>query len=294
LVASVLVTGITGFTGKYLRHALEMRGDRVVGIADRGVNHPNDRVVDLLDVEAVERAVREMRPEYVVHLAGISFAAHDRPDDFNRVHEDGSRHLLEAITRAAVPVRKVILASSAYVYGRPTITPVAEDAAPAPVNPYGESKLKMEHLARRFFERIPILIVRPFNYTGIGQSEQFVLPKLIEHFRRRAAEIELAETSVIREFSDVRDVAAVYVRLIDSDARSDIVNVCSGIGYRLDAVLDTLKNLTGLAPHILRSAALERKNDIPELVGSPKKLKQLLGKLSFRPLDETLQWMLRG
>jgi nucleoside-diphosphate-sugar epimerase len=119
-----------------------------------------------------------------------------------------------------------------------------------------------------------------------------VLPKLAAHFRRRAPEIELGDTSVVREFMDVRDAAAVYVRLLECSAAGDVVNLCSGTGYRLDRVLDTLRRLSGHDLKVRTSPSLMRGNDIPELVGSPAKLSSLLGQPAFRPLEETLRWML--
>jgi len=289
---SVLITGITGFTGPYLRTALVSRDYSVVGIAGRAVSHAGDRVVDLLDRAAVGRAVQELRPDYIVHLAGVSFPAHDSPEDFHRVHEEGSRNLLEAVADCGHPCRKVVLASSAYVYGRSTEAEIDETAPLDPVDAYGKSKLRMELLAQAFFDQVSVLLVRPFNYTGVGQSERFIIPKLVAHFRRRAAEIELADTSVTREFLDVRDVADVYVDLIESGACSEAVNLASGVGHTVDSVIERLTAMTGLAPRIARNSALDRKTGVPRLVGSPGKLKRL-SRTSFRPLGETLKWMLK-
>src|SRR5437879_6130524 len=126
LAGTVLITGITGFTGKYLRAALESQGYEVRGIADRAVMHRNDRIVNVLDAASLGVAVKEAQPHYVIHLAGVAFPAHDKPDEFRRVHEDGTRNLLQALVEARAPLRKVVLASSAYVYGQPARIPVDE------------------------------------------------------------------------------------------------------------------------------------------------------------------------
>jgi nucleoside-diphosphate-sugar epimerase len=152
----------------------------------------------------------------------------------------------------------------------------------------------MELMAGTWFERLPILITRPFNYSGVGQSPKFVLPKLVGHFRERAETIELGDTAVVREFMDVRDVADVYAALLESAAVSQAVNLCAGRGYRLDEILEKLRALTGAAPRIERAPALVRSNEIPHLVGSPARLKSLLPSAAFRPLEETLRWMLAG
>jgi GDP-6-deoxy-D-talose 4-dehydrogenase len=290
----VLITGISGFTGPYVRAALESRGHQVVGLADHA-RGPADRVVDLLDADAVRRFVEAESFNYVVHLAAVSFVAHETAADYYRVNVLGTLNLLEALAAAPGKLKKVVLASSANVYGRPLRNPVDESAAPAPMNHYGVSKLAMELMAGTWFDRLPILITRPFNYSGVGQSPKFVLPKLVGHFRDRAETIELGDTAVVREFMDVRDVADVYAALLESAAVSQAVNLCAGQGYRLDEILEKLGALTGVAaPRIKRAPGLVRSNEIPHLVGSPARLRSLLPSAAFRPLEETLRWMLAG
>jgi nucleoside-diphosphate-sugar epimerase len=290
----VLITGISGFTGPYVRAALESRGHEVVGLADHAGRGAADRAVDLLDADSVRRFLKTESFDYVVHLAAVSFVAHETAADYYRVNVLGTLNLLEALAAGAGKLKKVVLASSANVYGRPLRSPVDESAAPAPMNHYGVSKLAMELMAGTWFERLPILITRPFNYSGVGQSPKFVLPKLVAHFRDQAETIELGDTAVVREFMDVRDVADVYAALLESAAASQAVNLCAGRGYRLDEILEKLRALTGAAPRIERAPALVRSNEIPQLVGSPARLKSLVPSVAFRPLDDTLRWMLAG
>lgn len=294
----VLITGISGFTGPYVRAALESRGHQVVGLADHAgsaaAGRAVDRAVDLLNAVAVRRFIDSESFDYVVHLAAVSFVAHETAADYYRVNVLGTLNLLEALAAGSGKLKKVVLASSANIYGRPVRSPVDESAAPAPTSHYGVSKLAMELMAGTWFDRLPILITRPFNYSGVGQSPKFVLPKLVDHFRHRAEAIELGDTAVVREFMDVRDVADVYAALLESEAASQAVNLCAGRGYRLDEILEKLGALTGAAPRIQRAPGLVRSNEIPHLVGSPARLKSLLPAAAFRPLDETLRWMLAG
>jgi nucleoside-diphosphate-sugar epimerase len=289
---SVLITGISGFTGPYVRDELERRGCRVVGLANSKSARVADLAVDLLDASALRECVARIRPDYIVHLAGLAFVAHDDAADCYRNNLLGTLNLLEAADRSKSPLKKIVLASSANVYGRPARLPVDESAATLPLSHYGASKLAMEHMARIWFGRLPILIVRPFNYTGVGQSSKYVVAKLAEFFRKRAPEMELGDTSVVREFMDVRDVAHIYAELLASASTGDLVNICAGRGYRLDEVLGMLEGLSRHSPRVRRAPGLMRGNDIPELVGSPARLEALVGKLAFRPFEETLRWML--
>lgn len=278
-----LVTGAIGFTGGHLAPLLQAAGYRV---------HPLKS--DLTDRRAVLDEVASVGPGCVVHLAAISFVPHADVGEMYRVNVDGTRHLLEACAALAEPPRKLVLASSANVYGVPRGEPVDESAPAAPVNDYGRSKLAMEELARAFFDRLPIVLVRPFNYTGRGQAVHFVVPKLVEAFRARAAELDLGDTSVVRDFSDVRDVAEIYRRLLEAPVRGETVNICSGRAIALAEVIDTLAALSGHRPGVRRSAGLLRAAEIPRLVGSRARLERIVGPPPVRPFAETLQWMLRA
>ena len=109
---------------------------------------------------------------------------------------------------------------------------------PAPANDYAVSKLAMEYLAKTYSVRLPLIICRPFNYTGVGQAEAFLLPKIVAHVRKGATEIELGNLDVARDFSDVRDVSSIYARLIQTPAAvGATLNICSGKAYTLREVL---------------------------------------------------------
>jgi nucleoside-diphosphate-sugar epimerase len=197
------------------------------------------------------------------------------------VNTVGTANLLEAIAQAAPGVRKVLLASSANVYGNSDADPIDEKVPPAPVNHYACSKLAMEFIARTWFERLPILVVRPFNYTGPGQSENFLIPKLVAHYAQRRPLLELGNIEVERDFSDVRMVADVYARLLAADSEGMVVNVCSGVGRSLRSVLDELQRITGHAPQLRVAEHLVRRAEVHRLVGSNRRLRKLIGELRY-------------
>ena len=168
------------------------------------------------------------QPNYVVHLAAISFVGHGNADDFYRVNVVGTVNLLEALLKLEKKPTKVLIASSANVYGNCEISPISESQQPLPVNHYAMSKLAMELMARTYLSRLPIFFTRPFNYIGLGQAESFVIPKLISHFTKKAEVIELGNLNVEREFNDVRFVCDAYLRLLDVAKPGESYNICSG------------------------------------------------------------------
>lgn len=291
----VLVTGRHGFTGRYVATALASAGWQVWG----GCSHPTeemdsfDRVADLTDATSVAQLVDDVRPDAVVHLAGIAFVAHGSADDFYRVNLLGTRNLLDALARKGYGKNGVVLASSANVYGNARVSPISESTEPAPANDYAVSKLAMEHMARLFSNQLPIVIARPFNYTGVGQDPKFLVPKIVSHFRKRAPMIELGNLDVARDFSDVRDVAAVYAALLDGrQVSGETVNICSGRAIALGEIVDMCRSITGHAIEIAVNPAFVRADEIKTLNGDPSHLEKLVGELTRHRFEDTLKWML--
>ena len=296
-MARALVTGIAGFTGRHLAEELTRAGHDVVGLTHAGgATGPGTLACDLTDAAALNAAVQQLRPEVVVHLAAISFVAHGDADAIYRTNVVGTRNLLSAL--AALPERPhaVLLASSANVYGNASAGVVDETVAPAPANDYAVSKLAMEYMAQLWREQLPLTIVRPFNYTGVGQSADFLLPKIVSHFQRRAAVLELGNLDVERDFSDVRTVVRCYRLLLESPeptpASGAVLNVCSGQGHTLRGVLGLAAELTGYMPEIRVNPAFVRANEVKKLVGSKRALEHRIGPVVAVPIRDTLRWML--
>jgi nucleoside-diphosphate-sugar epimerase len=290
-----LVTGANGFTGRYVVRELEALGYEVVGLSHgRDETSPNAINVDVLDRVALRDAIASVAPNVVLHLAAIAFVAHGDVDEIYRVNIVGTRNLLEALAALATPPEIVVLASSANIYGNATVEPIMESTPPAPANDYAVSKLAMEHMASLWTEKLPIVITRPFNYTGLGQSGQFLLPKIVEHFRRGDQTIELGNTDVARDFADVRDVARVYARLVSVKPASAILNICTGVGTSLNDVLDLMADIAGYRIDVRVNPAFVRANDVRRLVGSNHALRQHIGFAPSSSLGETLAWMYAG
>ncbi len=309
---TVLLTGAAGFTGRYVAAALRARGHRVVGLvhdADEGAGAPRPtggarraeqpedgpafepQRGDLLDREGLRALVAAVRPSRVVHLAGLAFVAHDDVEAIYRTNLIGARNLLEALDATGAPLESVVLASSANVYGNSPVDPLDETVPPAPANDYGVSKLAMEYMARCWMPRLPITIVRPFNYTGVGQSERFLLPKIVAHFARGERAIELGNLDVERDFSDVRAVAEIYARLLSRAFAGETFDLCSGRAYSLRWVLETMQRIAGRSIEVRVNPAFVRANEVRRLRGSGAKLRAALGDPPSYPLEETLRWM---
>jgi len=290
--ARVLVTGLEGFTGHYVAAELEQAGYQVFGLS-HDVAATNAEPVDLLDVDAVRCAMASIRPQAVIHLAAIAFVAHGDIEAIYRTNIVGTRNLLAALADLPEPLSTVLLASSANVYGNAEGCgePLNELTPLAPMNDYAVSKLAMEYMARTWSGRLPLVFTRPFNYTGVGQSTQFLIPKIVDHFRRGEQHIELGNLDVWREFMDVRAVAWTYRRLLETRDGLNTFNICTGASSSLREVLAMMEEIAGYAISVSVNPAFVRSNEVQRLEGDGSRLQARIGTLPPHSLMETLRWM---
>lgn len=290
-----LITGLQGFTGVYVADVLARQGWQVWGLgqtpAADGVSHY--RCVDMLDRHALLEVINEIRPSAVVHLAGVAAPAHGDVDMLYRVNIVACRNLLDSLRSAGMPLQAVVLASSAYVYGNATEGMLSEASAPNPGNDYAVSKLAMEHMARLWMPHLPIVIVRPFNYTGVGQTQTFLLPKIVAHFKRAEPVIELGNVEISRDFSDVRSVADVYGRLLQVPPIGQSINICSGKAVSIAEIVAMAEKITGHRIKVEVNPEFVRANDVTALWGDPTRMRSLMGDWQPIALFDTLSWMLQ-
>lgn len=291
----VLVTGFAGFTGAHLSAALTAAGYDVHGAVRHGeALGPMRHVADLANVDDLRRVIAAVQPRHVVHLAAIAFVAHNDVDAMYRTNIVGTRNLLQALSEVpevALQLGTVLIASSANVYGNTQADPIGEDEPARPANDYAVSKAAMEQMVALWSERLPITVVRPFNYTGVGQSKHFLIPKIVDAFARRAKVIELGNLDVYREFSDVRDVVQAYASLLDLSARTTI-NICSEQVYSLREVIALASDISRHTLKVQVNPAFVRANEVRILRGSSERLRTLLPNWHPRALRDTLRWML--
>ena len=287
----MLLTGARGFTGIYVREELERAGYTVVGAIVGAAAGPHEVTLDITAPDNCRRVMEKVRPDYLVHLAAISFVQHADAEAFYRVNVIGTLNLLQAIADAGLSPRCVLVASSANIYGNARADQITEAQPPQPVNHYAVSKLAMEHMVRTWSDRMPIVLTRPFNYTGVGQEPHFLIPKIVSHFVQRAPVIELGNLEVERDFSDVRMVANAYRRLIEEVPAGEVFNICSGRGHTLGGVLDMMSAIAGYTIDVRVNPAFTRANEVKRLVGSAEKLQRAVGQVATYPLESTLDWM---
>jgi GDP-6-deoxy-D-talose 4-dehydrogenase len=277
----VLVTGALGFTGRYVAAELARRGHEAIGLE-----------ADLLNADALRREVQATLPDATIHLAARAFVDSSDFNAFYGVNQVGTFNLLDALVDAA-PGSTVLLASSAQVYGAAASGLLNEEQPLHPSNHYALSKAFMEQGAMLWADRLRLLVARPFNYTGVGQEERYLVSKIVAHFRRRDPVIELGNLHVLRDFGDVRAVADAYVGLVEaSDLPVATYNVASGVLSSIGDIVEHLTQHTGHRIKVRVNPAFVRANDVAELGGDATLLHAALPHWAPRPLTDTLNWML--
>lgn len=293
----VLITGINGFTGRYLASTLLSAGYEVHGLVHSKDSSPviegaTLHAGSLSDAAGLAAIVQQVQPDNVAHLAAIAFVAHGDIDAMYQTNVVGTRNLLEALAKNGKSLDSVLVASSANVYGNATEGMLDESMPAAPANDYAVSKVAMEYVVGLYRERLPVVMARPFNYTGVGQSESFLIPKIIQHVRRRAPVIELGNLDVARDFSDVRVVVQYYSRLLAANLAGQTFNICSGNAHTLRQVLEMARSISGHDFAVTVNPAFVRANEVRTLTGDPQRVINAVGAVPSIPLEDTIRWML--
>ena len=306
----VLITGVNGFAGSHLLdYILENKLAKVYGTY-RGkstdfsnISHNKEKVslvkCDVTDYFATEKVLREVKPDYIFHLAAQSYV----PDSWKSPHETiesntiGSLNLFEAI-RQANPEIKIQVASTSEVYGmvHENELPIKETNQLRPLSPYGVSKAAMDLLAYQYFQSYGLKIVRTrsFNHAGPRRGDVFV----DSNWAKQIVEIErgIKEPVVLvgsldskRDFTDVRDVVRAYWLAIEKGEAGEVYNICSGKTHTMKSILDRLLALTDKKISVREDPSRLRPSDVKVLLGDCTKFSQRTGWKAEIPLEQTMQ-----
>jgi GDP-4-dehydro-6-deoxy-D-mannose reductase len=293
-----LVTGATGFAGSHLVDDLLREQGGVAAWANPGGSEPpaqpnvHWQAVDLVNRGSVARAIADLRPSVVYHVAGAAHVGDSWADPVRplRVNTLGTHHLLEAIRLAELQC-PVLVAGSALVY-RPSSDALDEESPIGPPNPYGFSKLTQELVAARDAWS-PVYLARPFNHIGPRQSAAFVASA----FARQIAEIEAGVADPVlkvgnldarRDLTDVRDTVRAYRLLVEKGRPARPYNVCSGRAYRIGDLLETMLRLARARITTTTDPTRLRPSDTPIVLGNPSRIAAEVGWRPTIPIDDTL------
>jgi GDP-4-dehydro-6-deoxy-D-mannose reductase len=284
-----LITGGRGFVGTWLAGHLRSSGDDVVQI---------DQEVQITNSGALLAAVSDAAPDRIFHLAAMTHVGQswDEPLRVLEVNVLGTGALLAAARECGTDPR-VLVTSSAEVYGAvtdPSQLPLTEASPTAPLTPYAASKLAAEALCAQAWlgYKQHVVVVRPFNHIGPGQSPNFAVSalskRIVDAERSGTTEIPVGNLSARRDFTDVRDVVRSYRLLLETGVPGTVYNVCSGVDVSIQEIADRLLAVAGSTVRLVSDPSLLRPVEVPVLRGDPGRLEEATDWAPEFTLDQTL------
>lgn len=308
-----LITGLSGFVGRHFLDYLNNLNEpiSVLGIDRDAVNfdlHQFGQLqcafkqADLLQSNEWEPLIALFQPDYIVHLASFSSVAFSWVNPIQSFTNNTNvfLNLLETV-RKVNPRYRILSVGSSEEYGACALDqlPLTEDAKLNPVSPYAVARVSQELLSMVYVEGFgcDIVMTRSFNHIGPGQLDTFV----ISSFARKLLAIQngstdpvllTGDTTIVRDFVDVRDVVRAYDQLLRQGRSGHIYNICSGTGVTLKSVIDQMASILGISVVQKIDPQLVRPNDNKAIIGSLKKINDEIGWAPSIPLDTSLRDML--
>lgn len=318
MASPVLVTGAAGFAGSHLLELLARasppvdivawhRPDDVTPVESRTTNASLRRArwsglrweaVNILDAQAVRVAIAGARPALVYHCAGAAHVGNSwgTTEATFAVNVLGTHYLLDALRRERLDAR-VMIPSSALVYA-PSGSPLGENHPLAPGSPYGFSKLAQELLGvRSIDDRLHVTIARAFNHIGPRQDPLFATSSFARQVaeieaHRREPEIAVGNLDARRDMTDVRDTVRAYTVILEHGQPGRPYNVCSGRAIAVREVLDLMVARARVPVRVRIEPARYRPNDLPIVLGDPRRIRDEMGWAPRIPLEQTVDDLL--
>lgn len=305
----VLITGASGFAGGFLaEYLLSQNQFEIFGTyhSEKSLQQSplKDRItfrqVDLMQTSQVETLINEIKPDHLYHLAAASPVAKSFEDPIQTMHTniDSQINLLEAIKKAQLSDMKIMIISSAQVYGYVQLQdlPVDEQTSLRPANPYAISKIAQDYLGFQYAlsHGLHIIRVRPFNHIGPRQSLGFVVSdfaKQIVDSERGEKEpvIQVGNLEAKRDFTDVRDMVRAYALLLEKGEKGEVYNIGSGKSVSAQLILEMLLSLSMVKITVLIDQERMRPSDTPEIICDHTKISSLTSWQPEIPLEQTLK-----
>lgn len=301
----VLITGATGFAGEYLTSYLENLNEyEIIGTYISSKPDDRERVkyvrLDLNSPDDVINCIESDLPDYIYHLAALTSPAESMDNPARTITNNitAQINLLEAVKNSQKPKARILIVSSADVYGKVSEKniPINEDTPLNPANPYAVSKISQDFLGLQYHLSFDmgIIRVRPFNHIGPGQEPKFV----VAAFAKQIAEIEKGQIDSVmkvgnlepkKDFSDVRDIVRGYHVVLEKGKVGDVYNMGSGSSIKISELLEKLLSLSSSKITVEEDRALFRPTETPDFVADNTKIKNQLNWSTEIPLDKSLK-----
>ncbi len=312
-----LITGFSGFVGRHFTEFLyrEKIEAEILGVDIRepafdikayGDKLPiSFKTVNLLEEQSLRDILMDYKPDYILHLASFSSVAYSwqHPEECFVNNTNIFLNLTSTVKDLKLKCRILSIGSSEE-YGNvdKSMLPLKEDMPLTPVSPYAVARVSQEMLSKVFVDsyKQDIILTRSFNHIGPYQDDRFVVPSFIKRIKdikdsgATSGTIETGDTSIVRDFVDVRDVVRAYYLLLTEGKPGEIYNICSGRGIALSDIISEIGDILGVKVMTKVNPDFVRPNDNRIIIGSYDKINK---GLSWEPkidLHDTLVDMIKS
>ncbi|MGY2133415.1 GDP-mannose 4,6-dehydratase [Hymenobacter sp. HD11105] len=291
----VLITGASGFVGKYLIEALSTLKDSLELVCisrNPYFQFPSSKNLkikvinaDLNNYSALDNLFIHFKPDSVFHLASDSSVSHswESPIESFLNNTNIFLNLVESLRKHSMSCRILSIGSSEeYGLVNPTNIPLNEDSPLNPISPYAVARVSQELLSKVYYEGygMSIIMTRSFNHIGPGQRDAFVISsfakQIVEFKMGKHVNMQVGNINIIRDFLDVRDVVKAYIGLMKFGQAGNIYNICSGRGYTLKEIIKKMQDIAEVSFSYEINSDLLRPSDNPIIVGDNNKIRNAI------------------
>jgi GDP-4-dehydro-6-deoxy-D-mannose reductase len=305
-----LITGFSGFVGRHFVEYLENH-EKDCLVKGLDIQNPDFRLdhyknikisfekVDLLSKDQVEYIIQEFQPNYILHLASFSSVAYSWKEPIQSFQNNTNifLNLTDAVRKLSMGARILSIGSSEEYGNVNEDLSLKEDHKLNPVSPYAVARISQEYLSRVYVNGygVDIVLTRSFNHIGPMQNDIFVVSSLakqlveIKKSGKNRGGLVTGDVSIVRDFTDVRDVVHAYYLLLKNGKKGHIYNVCSGIGLSIKDIIDIMAKQLNIEVDINIDHRLIRPADNRKIIGSNEKIKRELGWHNSIPLEKSLK-----
>ena len=302
----LLITGVNGFVGQhFLEYTLMHRPNITVIGAGRSkqslLTHKNYvyHSLDLNHQADILQLLENFKPDYILHLASYSSVSESwrTPVECFTNNTNIFLHLIDSVRKLNLKSRVLSIGSSEqYGQSAQTVSPLYESTPLLPNSPYAVARTAQEMIAQIYAKNFntDIILTRSFNHIGPKQKDTFVVPSFVRQLiqiARNGGVLYTGDTSVIRDFTDIRDIVSAYWLLLEYGELGETYNICSGNGVQLCELINNISSLLNITPEILTDPERIRPSENPSIIGDNSKLKKL-GWTPTYSLSQTLNDMI--
>ncbi len=308
----ILITGFSGFVGHhFLQFLYDNHPDtEVYGIDLREPLYDykaytdkmkiHFKTVNLLDLDQMRELCTHFKPDYILHLASFSSVAYSWKYPAESFTNNTDIFLkLTTVVREMAPKCRVLSVGSSEEYGNveEKDIPIKETNKLNPTSPYAVARISQEMLAQLFADNfdMQIILTRSFNHIGPWQDDRFVVPSFVKRIKdikdqgKNTGTIETGDTTIIRDFVDVRDVVRAYYMLLKEGTSGQIYNICSGKGRTLREIIDMIAGTLDMTIDNEVNPEFVRPNDNKVMIGDYSKINNELGWQPEIPFEQTIK-----